>query len=155
MNREIVFRGKLVDNGEWVKGYFFKWPCVSWKELSCVIVPVIGLENGIAEQTIVDPATVGQWTGLIDKNGKKVFEGDILQFGERRLVVWWNGEAFQWQAKSVLGYNLIYYTIYDDTDWTNIDLGWIYAEVPSTGKMATEIVGNIYDNPELLEVQNA
>ena len=54
MDREILFRGKRIDNGEWAEGYFFKWPCVSWKELSCVIVPVIGLENGIAEHRFVE-----------------------------------------------------------------------------------------------------
>jgi uncharacterized phage protein (TIGR01671 family) len=99
----------------------------------------------------VDPSTVGQYTCLNDRSGKRIFEGDVLQFGERRLMVWWNGEDFQWQAKSIRGYDVIPYEISNRGDWTNIDLGTIYAEVPITGDMTTEIIGNIHDNPELLE----
>lgn len=107
---------------------------------------------GFIENVEVDPATVGQFTGLYDKNDKPVFDGDILQFGERRLLVWWNGEAFQWQAKTVTGYDLITFDFAQfGYNWTNIDLGNIYSEIPILGRMSTEIIGNIHDNPELIQ----
>ena len=129
MNREILFRGKRIDNSEWVEGYFNKWPCVSWKELSCVIVPVIGLENGIAEQFIVDPATVGQFTGLTDKSGKRIFEGDLI------TTAWWHGHV----AKVVFK-NGMFKAEYNPL------FSWVANE---TYEIA--VVGNVWDNPELLE----
>lgn len=123
--REILFRGKRVDSGEWVEGYFSKWPCVSWKELSCVIVPVIGLENGIAEQAIVDENTAGQWTGLTDKNGVKIFEGDILK---------WDSDEYGSEYNEICSWD---YELLDmrKNDW----------------KEWCEVVGNIHENPELME----
>lgn len=142
MNREILFRGKQIDNGEWVYGSLVLWHDGS-----------TSIETGVydAPMYAVDPTTIGQYTGLTGKNGKKIFEGDILQFGKRHLLVWWNCEAFQWQAKMVAGYDLIHFGIQEGAYWTNIDLGWIYSEVPTLGKMTTEVIGNIHDNPELLE----
>jgi len=151
LNREILFRGNA--NGKWVEGHLV------YETTTTPPTPIIvcgeaewvdGNEWKIPDWYSVDPSTVGQYTGLTDKNGKRIFEGDILQFGERRLMVWWNGEAFQWQAKSILGYDVIPYEISVRGSWTNIDLGNIYAEVPITGDMTTEIIGNIYDNPELV-----
>ena len=67
MNREILFRGKRVDNGEWVYGYY----------LVAAGMPFIST-FGEKEPIAVIPETVGQFTGLYDKNGNKVFEGDLV-----------------------------------------------------------------------------
>jgi uncharacterized phage protein (TIGR01671 family) len=131
--RDILFRGKRIDTGEWVEGYFFKWPCVSWKELSCVIVPVIGLEHGIAEQDIVDENTVGQWTGLTDKNGRKIFEGDVMEF-----------DAYGFHYKGVVSF-------VDGNFYINCNCPDAFPFLDDAIKRHDAIyVGNIHDNKELI-----
>ncbi len=128
--REILFRGKRKDSGEWVYGFF-------WKDIwgdgeSCYI-----LYDG--ENYPVDPATRGQYTGLTDKNGVKIFEGDIVRtletdiYGEQRCfpVVYVKG-AFWLYDKYLL-------------DNQGLDFLAPYC------KEAFEVKGNVYDNPELLE----
>ena len=69
--REILFRGKRIDNGEWVEGYLFQ----VWEE-SYILW---GTTNGIPNMVKVIPESVGQFTGMVDKKGVKIFEDDILQ----------------------------------------------------------------------------
>lgn len=150
---EPLFRGKRIDNGEWIEGILF-----NGKEDTFIIPhgneyeydPLDGLAFNVYGCK-VDPETVSQFTWLIVANGK-VFDGDILKFGDRTLLVFWNGEAFQWQARDVNSDLEIHHTCagYHEYDWTITDLGWIDAEFVILGTMTTEIIGNKWDNPELL-----
>ena len=118
--REILFRGKRVDNGEWVEGNDI---------MHETVVGHLCLSNVGECWVSVDPETVGQFTGLRDKNGKQIFEGDILSFETMRgtisFTVYYDEECGVWQpfGDSYCGF--------DPKD--------------------VEVIGNIHDNPEPLE----
>lgn len=134
--REILFRGKRVDNSEWVEGNLFIPDLKNSETQICIGTCVVRICYAI------DPETVGQFTGLLDKNGKKIFEGDIVKYrrvAHREIVykVVWQQEfsRFVFATCSTHGYNLY--------EWAE----------ESKGKYMCEIIGNIHDNPELLEVK--
>lgn len=125
--REILFRGKRMDNGEWVEGHFYITHSGEY-EIGCY-----NRELNIERWThVVEPTTVGQYTGLQDKNGKRIFEGDIVADGNEIFVCFWDGCNVEFGVK-------------------NKDLSFGIAYLPIT---EYEVIGNIHDNPELLEVNN-
>jgi uncharacterized phage protein (TIGR01671 family) len=137
--REILFRGKRIDNGEWVEGFYHytNWYHPVTKELAFTnhwILPVGGQD---AFQ--VDPETVGQYTGLIDKNGKKIFEGDIHERVGHYFVVK-HGESKR-SANEDGRYGWHFKAVKDGA------CGGFYGDE----KDYVNIIGNIHDNPELLE----
>lgn len=138
--REILFRGKRTDNGEWVEGSlvgYFKGKSASIFESKSKAYHPVGTTTFCSTSLYdVDPSTVGQYTGLKDKNGKKIFEGDILEghfdedFPENITLVEviWKEYGFYTKEVSAGAEPL------EEAD------GEIY-----------EVIGNIHDNPELLE----
>ena len=128
--REILFRGKRTDNGEWAYGDLIQnVDCLKIREQEKSI-------KKIAKSYEIDPKTVGQFTGLLDKNGKKIFEGDIvlglfLFDMSINAVVKFRDGAFglEWRRGEIIEFNAF-------TSLCNITY---------------EIIGNRYDNPELLE----
>lgn len=128
MDREILFRGKRVDDGEWVYG---------------------DLEhNGKGKKKWVNgdkiiPETVGQYTGLTDKNGEKIFEGDIVRY----------------ETIARNGYDGIYKVVFEDRNgcgyfgiaYSDIETCFFCYSVPAS---QMEVIGNLYDNPELLRSEN-
>lgn len=124
--REILFRGKRTDNGEWVQGYICRYGWIG-KEKD-YIIPDYASALYTAE---IDPETVGQYTGLTDMNGRKIFEGDTFwnSYDEDYGKVEWDNDM----AKFIITFPTF-----------TVDFANVYGE-------ELEIVGNVYDNPELLK----
>lgn len=137
--REILFRGKRVDNGEWIEGNLF----VSDTDSSTFIV--CGSWT-VKIEFEVDPATVGQYTGLQDKNGKKIFEGDIVKIPTENPML----------AKVIcpIGNDVLYEIIKaDNRIYYKLRLrrsDFHVSEYEFYEKWI-EVIGNIFDNPELWE----
>lgn len=129
--REILFRGKRMDNGEWVKGFYVCVPDTHY----IMTGKFDSLTNGIinSEAYHVDFSTVGRFTGLTDRNGVKIFEGDIVRYGQRGKVEYNSGSA-----QFTLNFTNSTYEGFDKIPFCDC-----------------EVLGNIYDNPELLEVNES
>ena len=139
--REIIFRGKRLDNGEWVEGYFVNLWMINYQKHQ----PIITDNNAVSYD--VDPSTISQYTGLKDKNGKRIFDGDILHIAKIadalggyyrppldyhvNVVVKWDLCAWMWE------------TLCEDKRYISFPNAWSHYEC--------EIIGNVHDNPELLE----
>ena len=128
MSREILFRGRTIKTrfggGKWIEG-FFVMSCAGRAEMESAIIT--GTEKGCFMTEFVDPATVGQFTGLVDRTGKKIFEGDIV----------------------FAGYGEYYQSHHEHSATMIIDMS-DYEELNALcNANVVEVIGNIHDTPDL------
>ena len=123
--REILFRGKRVDNGQWIYG-----DLLTSNGTCCEISDWNEVDYFIHD---IDPETVGQFTGMTDKNGTRIIEGDIImemyKGHERTYSVFWHNDWFAFRANS-------------------IDCSYALDDIIS---YHVRVIGNIHDNKELLK----
>lgn len=138
--REILFQGKRLDNGEWVEGLLFKY-----KGKFCIaLYSLEGDDYGLYPTCYaeVDPSTIGQYTGLCDKNGERIFEGDILHF--------WSDYREAYTGKCVVKYGDFNCNCCEGVYGWYLENGDI-RYLSNEEHPVYEVCGNIHDNPELLE----
>ena len=132
--REILFRGKRTDNRQWVYGYLANGDTIA----NCY--------DGFHSNTYkIDPATVGQYTGTIDPNGRQVYEGDIIGYTNFEtdktnifgVARWSKVGCFYINCHSLYNYNI------DDP-------GNAIGNMMPSHKSLT-VIGNIHDNPDLIK----
>ena len=128
MNNRYLYRAKRKNWRElpkekwWVEGYLYG----IWERRYILW----GMTNDVPNMIEVDPSTICQCTGLKDKNGKLILENNIVKISGHIYVCYWDEYNFEWGLKSKT---------------ETIGLGYI-------DKCIIEVIGNIFDNPELLEV---
>lgn len=141
--REILFRGKRIDNGEWVYGYLVH-RSKHWREPDDRYFIIFDgeFQYDVYDGEEVDPDTVGQYTGLTDRKGHRIFEGDIVNhvgahFPIRCLVKYGAGE-FSHGYHKYMGWVM---EDIEDEEWDKFNCNDVDG---------FEIIGNMFDNPELL-----
>ena len=142
--REYRFRGKDKNTGKWVYGFYLEQDTYSMgskntkKDLLIKDAGVIVQNSKYDSGTVIDKETLGQYTGLHDKNGKEIYEGDIVKFRFKE-----DREEFS---------DLIGYIEYQSTFAAfRIMSNQGSFKIDITEIKFIEKIGNIYDNPELLE----
>lgn len=136
MNREILFRGKRLDTGEWVEGYLVKKIDPIYNDIETYYIlnqkrDKFGVLEPLVTWTKVNAETIGQFTGLTDKNGVKIFEGDVLKRCYHNYYVEWCEDCAMFVLSCITWSEM-------ETDFTDF-----YGE-------DFEIIDNIHDNPEML-----
>ena len=122
--REILFRAKREDNGEWAYGYYVRLPDAAGSA-SMIHTPARNPDESNSSH-FIRSSTIGQYTGLTDKNGVKIFEGDIVEYEGKRYSINY----------------LPHYARFSAVKPNTVFCVFAYQR--------GEVIGNIYDNPELI-----
>lgn len=144
MNREILFKAKRKDSGEWVEGFVFEFKGEFYiMEMTQTFMTAYYSEESVVDFNMraieIDPDTICQYTGLTDKNGKKIWENDIVRRTDLHVA-----------SEPSVGF------IEYDLENTSFLIHWTdKVEYSPTyhWKDRLEVIGNIFDNPDLLEVK--
>ena len=157
--REILFRGKRIDNGEWVEGYLVPIT-INCYDKGYEIIESDGIEydeldgyNPLFSSSRVDPATVGQYTGFLDKNGKRIYEGDILAFPDTGEVGYEYKEGYDFTNVATVCWNNGRWELDDfgdENSGVKDDMEYCRHEDFIEIFPCSEVIGNIHDNPELI-----
>ena len=129
--RTIKFRGKRIDSGEWVEGDLVQFKHFNGTKFDDVVA--ISLQHHDLGKFEVDPTTVGQFTGLTDKNGKEIFEGDVVEY-----------ESYPRNQNEQVSFSLYEAGFYPFTKPALGGYEWDYID-----SKHCQIIGNIHDNPDL------
>ena len=133
--REILFKAKRIDNGEWVEGYYL----MSGGEHFIYSEYIEGFCMPVVVKAKIIPETLCEFTGLCDKNGNKIWENDIFQCTDKTMVT----------QKDLIKYNETHasFVRLRNTKKLGLQYLWIDEAICNHG----EVIGNIFDNPELLQ----
>ena len=124
--KEILFKGKRKDTGEWIEGYFFK----IWDRTFLLW----GMTNDHPNMIEVIPETVSQFIGLTDRYEKKIFEGDIVNI-----------------ITGINGYQSTYHSTIQEVKYIADSGIAVFLPFDNSDIVEIEVIGNVYDNKELLE----
>lgn len=152
--RDILFRGKRIDNGEWVEGYYVyhikRTICAFNDNVEPEDEQHVIIQDGFSDWNMprdtvhydINPDTLCQYTGLKDKNGKKIWENDIVKpydtVTNEDYIIGWDKEMGAFVFCDI-----------NTKDSMYVLVGHYIESI-----QPVEVIGNIFDNPELLEVQN-
>lgn len=136
MNRQLLFRGKRVDNGEWVEGDLIHkqvWKC----SLTIIRISDDGFDH--YEEFEVIPETVGEFTDLTDKNGNKIFEGDVVSYEDCPASDYYRETIIVNCGAIEFSDGMFYVTERETVEMDDL----VY-----NGTMECDVIGNIYDKDE-------
>lgn len=134
--REILFKAKRIDNGEWVEGYLIREHGLYF------IYDIVNSETCRQKNYEINPKTICQFTGLCDKNGNKIWENDIFQYTDETMVA----------QRDLIEYNETHasFVRLHNTEKLGLQYLWIDEATCNHG----EVIGNIFDNKELLQEES-
>lgn len=172
--RKILFRGKRKDKGEWVEGFYVERDNASWiypagnqmisRSLARELRPMHSAKSTqkiMREVFPVDPATVGQYTGLQDKNGKRIFEGDVFKFPDEVFESFETSCGTEYNSWDIENYGVVAFCEFSgrfDFVQYRFNQSSVDADLHENHDMEfhdfvceLEVIGNIHDNPELMD----
>lgn len=146
MNRLIKFRGKRTDTGEWICGFYREYQIYQrcGKCLDHINYFIDSVDGG---SEFVNPETVGQFTGLLDKNGKEIYEGDIVMWGH--LNDGWSNETPHRKAIVKL-FPTLHFLAFTETEFGTPHAFYYDSFAYKDTQKYLEVIGNEFDNHELL-----